>query len=117
MVERLESAVANLDREPSKKDLVLEAVEELRRATAETVSSKSGIDLKTVQNAFTELLRVGALKDTGEKQGRYRIVIPHSQPTKGTGTGTSEQEAFCEHGIPTTLPCDECDVDVIGRGK
>jgi hypothetical protein len=112
-VERLEEAVPNPDREPSKKDLVLRAVEELGRATAETVARHTGIDLKTVQNAFTELLRVGALGDTGTKQGRYRVVIPHSQPTKGTGTGTSEKEAVCSHGTPEGYPCDECDMDAL----
>ncbi|MDP9480796.1 MAG: AAA family ATPase [Actinomycetota bacterium] len=107
-VERLESAVANPDREPSKKEQVLEAVEKLKRATAETVSRETDIDLKTVQNAFTELLRVGALRDTGEKQGRYRVVIPHSQPTKGTGTGTSEKDAPDYWSHPLDCDCEVC---------
>ncbi len=93
-VERLEAPMPNPDREPSKKDQVLAAVEELGRATAETVSRATGIDLKTVQNAVTELLRVGALRDTGEKEGRYRVVIPHSRTTKGTGTGTNLDPEF-----------------------
>jgi hypothetical protein len=112
-VERLEAPMPNPDRQPSKKELVLEAIEELGRATAETAARKSGIDLKTVQNAITELLREGALKDTGEKQGRYRIVIPHSQSTKGTGMGTSDEGGLfatdnpkCDHG-PDGI-CEEC---------
>jgi hypothetical protein len=118
MVERLEAPVPNPDREPSKKERVLEAVEELGRVTADTVARKTGIDLKTVQNAFTELLRVGALRDTGEKQGRYRVVIPHSQPTKGTGTGTTDEEASCSHGTPLGYPCDDCDIDgLFGGGE
>jgi hypothetical protein len=90
-VDRLDAPMPNPDHEPSKKELVQEAVEEMGRATAETASRKTGIDLKTVQNAITELLRVGELKDAGEKQGRYRVVIPHSRTTKGTGTGTKAQ--------------------------
>ncbi len=110
-VERLEEPVPNPDREPSKKELVLGAVEELGRATAETVARKTGIDLKTVQNAFTDLLRVGEIKNTGEKQGRYRVVIPHSQSTKGTGTSDEgdlfgADEPKCNHG-PDGL-CEVC---------
>ncbi len=108
-VERLEAAVPNPDREPSKKDRVLRAVEELGRATADTVSRKTGIDLKTVQNAFTELLRVGALGDTGEKQGRYRVVIPHSRTTKGTGTGTTDEDLFGDDDAHASdCLCEEC---------
>jgi len=90
-VERLEEAVPNPDRGPSKKEQVFEAVEELGRATAETVARKTGISLQTVRNAVSELVSEGALKDTGEKQGRSRIVVTHSQTTKGTGTGTKAQ--------------------------
>lgn len=102
-VEGLEEPVPNPDREPSKKELVLAAVEKLGRASADTVSRETGIDLKTVQNAFTELLRVDALKDTGEKQNRSRIVIPHSRTTRGTGTGMTENGEVltleaCVHG-------------------
>ncbi len=108
-VERLEAAVPNPDREPSKKDRVLRAVEELGRATADTVSRKTGIDLKTVQNAFTELLRVGAIGDTGEKQGRYRIVIPHSRTTKGMGTGTTDEgDLFQDDAHASDCLCEEC---------
>src|SRR5215208_5259120 len=42
-VERLEAPMPNPDREPSKKELVLEAIEELGRATSETVARKTGI--------------------------------------------------------------------------
>jgi len=90
-VERLEEAVPSPDRGPSKKEQVFEALEELGRATAETVARKTGISLQTVRNAVSELVSEGALKDTGEKQGRSRIVVTHSQTTKGTGTGTKAQ--------------------------
>jgi hypothetical protein len=107
-VDRLEAPMPNPDREPSKKQLVQEAVEEMGRATAETVQRETGLNLKTVQNAISELIREGALKDTGDKQGRSRIVIPHSRTTKGTGTGTKAQadtSAFqYEHN-------DDCDAE------
>jgi hypothetical protein len=90
-VERLDAAIPNPDREPSKKELVLEAVEELGRATAEKVTQKTGITLQTVRNSISELLTEGALQDTGDKQNRSRIVVTHSHTTKGTGTGTKAQ--------------------------
>ncbi len=117
-VERLEAPVPNPDREPSKKERVLEAVGELERATAEMVARATGIGLQTVRNSISELLSEGALRDTGDKQGRSRIVVTHYQPTKGTGTGTTQEEASCPHGTPLDCPCDECDVDArFGGGK
>jgi hypothetical protein len=110
-VERLSQAEPNPDREPSKKEQVLEAIEELGRATAETVARKTGISLQTVRNSISELLSEGALVDTGEKQGRSRIVVTHSQHTKGTGTGTKAQAdtSLLEHDPdnPACL-CGEC---------
>jgi hypothetical protein len=110
-VERLSQAQPNPDREPSKKELVFKAVEELERATAETVQRKTGINLQTVRNAISELVSEGTLRDTGEKQGRSRIVVTHSQPTKGTGTGTTAQAdtSLLEHDPddPNCM-CDGC---------
>jgi hypothetical protein len=106
-VERLAEPMPNPDREPSQKEQVLKAVEEIGRTTAETVADKTGIELKSVRNAFTDLLKEGALIDTGQKEGRSRIVIPHSQSTKGTGTGTTAEKhdpdapvCFCEECLP-----------------
>ena len=90
-VERLEAPMPNPDREPSKKERVFEAVEELGSTTAETVAQKTGITLQTVRNSISELLSEGALRDTGDKQNRSRIVVTHSHTTKGTGTGTTAQ--------------------------
>ncbi len=116
-VERLEAAVPNPDREPSKKEKVLEAVEELGRATAEMVARATGIGLQTVRNSISELLSEGALKDTGEKQGRSRIVVTHSRTTKGTGTGTTAQadtslldESDDPDSHPMGCPCLECSI-------
>ncbi len=108
-VDRLENAVPNPDREPSKKELVFAAVEDLGRATAETVQNKTGINLQTVRNAISELVGEGDLVDTGEKQGRSRIVITHSQSTQGTGTGTRAKVGDfedCPHGV--VGGCGEC---------
>ena len=91
-VERLDTPVRDPDREPSKKELVCAAVEELGRGTAEEVHVATGINLKTVRNAISELVEEGGLADTGEKDGRSRIVIPGSRTTKGTGTGTNESQ-------------------------
>jgi hypothetical protein len=91
-VELLDSPVRDPDREPSKKELVCAAVEELGRATAEEVHTATGINLKTVRNAISELVEEGELVDTGEKEGRSRIVVPGSLTTKGMGTGTSEMQ-------------------------
>jgi hypothetical protein len=85
-VARLNKAVPNPDKEPSKKEQVLSAIVEIGQATAETAARKTGLNLKTVQNAISEYLAEGMLVDTGEKEGRSRIVIPHSHTTQGTGT-------------------------------
>jgi hypothetical protein len=90
-VTRLGEAVPNPDKAPSKKERVYAAVEELGLATAETVSNKTNIKLQTVRNAISELLAEGKLEDTGQKQGRSRLVVTHSQTTKGTGTGMTAQ--------------------------
>jgi hypothetical protein len=83
--------VPNPDREPTVKERVREAAEDLGRATAETAAQATGLQLKSVQNAMTDLVREGVLVDTGEKVGRSRIVIPHSYTTQGTGTGTTDE--------------------------
>jgi hypothetical protein len=88
-VELLDTPVRDPDREPSKKALVYAAVEELGRATAEEVHAATEINLKTVRNAISELVEEGELADTGEKDGRSRIVVPGSRTTKGMGTGTN----------------------------
>jgi hypothetical protein len=93
-VERLDAATPNPDREPSKKELVLEAIEELGRTTAEAVTERTGIAKKTVQNSISELLTEGALQDTGDKQNRSRIVVPPSHTTKGMGMGTNLDQSF-----------------------
>jgi hypothetical protein len=81
--------VRDPDREPSKKEQVYAAVDELGKATAEAVHKATGINLQTVRNAISELVNEGQLVDTGEKDGRSRIVIPHSRTTQGMGTGTN----------------------------
>ena len=101
-VERLAQAEPNPDREPSKKEQVFMAVEDLGRATAETVARKTGFALSTVRNSISELVAEGALVDTGDKQGRSRIVVTHSQSTQGTGTGTTAKVGDfeeCPHGV------------------
>jgi hypothetical protein len=91
-VERLDATIPNPDREPSKKERVFEAIEEMGPTTAETVADETGINLQTVRNSISELLSEGLLVDTGEKENRSRIVATHSHPTKGTGTGTSAED-------------------------
>src|SRR5829696_7475530 len=88
-VVRLAEAVPNPEREPTIKEQVLEAVNKLGKATAQTVVTKTALNLKSVQNAISELVREEELIDTGEKEDGFRIVIPHSHTTQGTGTGTS----------------------------
>jgi hypothetical protein len=88
-VELLDTPVRDPDREPSKKEQVYAAVEQLGQATAEAVHTATEINLQTVRNAISELVNEGQLVDTGEKDGRSRIVIPHSRTTQGTGTGTA----------------------------
>jgi hypothetical protein len=91
-VDLLDTPVRDPDREPSKKEQVCAAVEELGRATAETVHTATGINLKTVRNAISELVEEGELADTNEKEGRSRIVVPGSRTTKGMGTGTNQSQ-------------------------
>jgi hypothetical protein len=88
-VELLDTPVRDPDREPSKKEQVYATVEELGQATAEAVHTATEINLQTVRNAISELVNEGQLVDTGEKDGRSRIVITHYRTTKGTGTGTN----------------------------
>ena len=109
-VERQLQAVPNPDREPSKKELVLEAVQELKRATAETVARKTSIDLKTVRNAITALLGEGALVKTGEKANGYQVVVPQSQSTKGPGPGPTEGDDLLQdnNGHKSNCLCEEC---------
>ncbi len=111
-VELLEAAMPNPDREPSKKESVSRAVEELGRATAETVQNKTGISLKTVRNCISDLLKEGALQDTGEKRNRSRIVVPRSRTTEGTGAGTKGEGGVLRENEPEAHPsaclCEEC---------
>ena len=74
-VRRLKEAVADPDHEPSKKEQVLAAVEEMGRVTTESVHLQTGIAKQTVRNSFTELEEDGALVDTGEKDGRFRVFV------------------------------------------
>jgi hypothetical protein len=108
-VERLDAAMPNPDREPSKKELVLDAVEELGRATVETVAQKTGIPLQTVRNSVSALLNEGALIDTGEKQKRSRIFATTNHTTKGVGTVAKAQadtSLLDDHA--STCLCEEC---------
>jgi hypothetical protein len=102
-VSRLADAVPNPDKQPSKKERVCEAVEELGRATAEEVHQATGINLQTVRNAISELIAEGALADTGDKAGRSRIVVTHSHTTKGTGTTAEPLSSDLEPGESATL--------------
>ena len=113
-VDRLDAPMPNPDHEPSKKEIVQEAVEDMGRATAETVQRKTGLNLQTVRNAISESIREGALQDTGDKQGRSRIVVTHSHTTKGTGTGTTAQAdtSALQYEHDDNCPCLECAVPV-----
>jgi hypothetical protein len=100
-VERLKEAVPNPDREPSKKEQVYEAIKAMGRATAETVSNKTGINPQTVRNAFSELQHEGCIEDTGEKANRYHVfVVTHNQPTKGTVTVTKDDGHEVDDPMP-----------------
>jgi RecA-family ATPase len=117
-VTRLAEAVPNPDREPSKKDQVLDAVEELGRATSETVANKTGINPLTVRNAISELLAEGLIVDTGDKQGRFRVVATHSHTTKGPGPGATDEDGLLS-GEPKVVSIESGEpYDVyVGRGK
>jgi biotin operon repressor len=80
-VERTKEPVADPDHEPSKKERVFAAVEELGQATSEAVAAETGIAVQTVRNSITELERDGLLVDTGEKEGRFRVYVTHNYPT------------------------------------
>jgi hypothetical protein len=82
----LDEALPNPDHGPTALEVVTKAWQEAGRATAEEIATATELDLKTVRNAASGLLRDGVLEDTGEKAGRSRILIPHSRTTKGTGT-------------------------------
>jgi len=117
-VERLEAPMPNPDRQPSKKELVLEAIEELGRATSETVARKTGIPTQTVRNAISDLAHEGAIVDTGKKQGRYRIFVTHSHTTKGSGPGAADEDNLfgAEPKVVSIESGEPYDV-YVGRGK
>src|SRR5829696_8823253 len=117
-VARLKKAVPNPDREPSKREQVLGAILGMGQATAETAAQKTGLNLKTVQNAISEYLAEGMLVDTGKKEGRSRIVIPHSHTTQGTGTGATDEDDLLS-GEPKVVGIESGEpYDVyVGRGK
>jgi hypothetical protein len=108
----------NPDRQPSKKELVLEAIEELGRATSETVAQKTGIPTQTVRNAISDLAHEGAIVDTGEKQGRFRIFVTHSHTAKGSGPGaTDEVNLFGAEPKVVSIESGEHYDVYVGRGK
>src|SRR5215208_5357213 len=117
-VKRLDAPMPNPDREPSKKELVLEAIEELGRATSETVAQKTGIPTQTVRNAISDLAHEGAIVDTGEKQGRFRIFVTHSHTTKGPGAGAADEDNLfgAEPKVVSIESGEPYDV-YVGRGK
>jgi hypothetical protein len=41
---------------------------------------------------MSDLAREGAIVDTGEKQGRFRIFVTHSHTTKGSGPGATDED-------------------------
>jgi hypothetical protein len=117
-VERLEAPMPNPDRQPSKKESVLEAIEELGRATSETVARKTGIPTQTVRNAISDLAHEGAIVDTGAKQGRFRIFVTHSHTTKGSGAGaTDEDNLFGAEPKVVSIESGEPYDIYVGRGK
>jgi hypothetical protein len=117
-VERLDAPMPNPDRQPSKKELVLEAIEELGRATSETVAQKTGIPTQTVRNAISDLAHEGAIVDTGEKQGRFRIFVTHSHTAKGSGPGaTDEVNLFGAEPKVVSIESGEHYDVYVGRGK
>jgi hypothetical protein len=101
-VERLDAAIPSPDREPSKKELVLEAFEELGRATNATVAQETGIPLQTVRNYVPALENEGAIIDTGEKQNRSRIFATPNHTTKGVGVGAKDEDLFQGNGDRVT---------------
>jgi hypothetical protein len=103
-VTRLAEAVPNPDKAPSKKEQVLAAFKELGRGTSETASNETGIPTQTVRNAISELVREGALEDTGEKQGRYTIFVTHNSTTKGPGPVLAAQADTSSAGGPQEAP-------------
>jgi hypothetical protein len=72
----LDEALPNPDHGPTALEVVTKAWQEAGRATAEEIATATELDLKTVRNAASGLLRDGVLEDTGEKAGRSRILIP-----------------------------------------
>jgi len=94
--------VPSPDHRPTALEVVAKAWKEAGRATAEEIATATDLDLKTVRNAASGLLRDGVLADTGDKAGRSRILIPHSQSTKGTGTGMTEEAGVVGPLAPST---------------
>jgi hypothetical protein len=49
-----------------------------------------------VRNEISKLLAEELLVDTGEKQGRFRVVATHSHTTQGPGPGPKDTEKWQE---------------------
>jgi hypothetical protein len=86
--ERLEEAIPNPDREPTSDDHVLDALEELGKATAPQLIEHTAMKDSTVRNAVTRLAKEGKIEPTGEKDGR----APYYQRTSQLPTPIRELE-------------------------
>jgi len=92
-VTRLSQAAPTPDKEPTKKEMVLWAFEELGEGTAENIHAHTGIPLKTVRNAISSLKQDGELKESGLKDANgSKMLFPRSRATKGMGTGMTATE-------------------------
>jgi len=102
-VEKLDVAEADPDKQPTSREKILLAWEEIGEGTASTVAQITDINLKTVRNHIPELVESELLEDTGRKDKREAVYsfVPGPIPTKGTGTGTNEKPPSTHRLIDT----------------
>lgn len=74
-----------MDRQPASKKQVIAALSEGGPDTAEGLAPKTGLGLQAARNAITELFKEGLVEDTGEKEGRSRVLslVTHYSPYRG----------------------------------
>ena len=107
-VEKLEEAEPDPDKQPTAREKVLEAWEEMGEGTSSAAAKIAGLEVKTVRNQVTDLVASGKLEDTGRKDGKEHIYVfrPDPDTTKGRGPGRNEKPPFAY-----SLVSDETDLD------
>src|SRR5215212_4564361 len=90
-VEKLEEAEPDPDKQPTAREKVLAAWEEMGEGTSSAGAKVAGIEVKTVRNQVTDLVASDKLEDTGRKDGKEHIYVFRPGPNPNKGPGRNEK--------------------------